>query len=449
LDEVASWTGHQPSAFSLQQRQFAVLVAWIVLGACKDPAPPGPSTQPIAVSGEATVLREAFGGDLGGWEPIDGSWQLRSDGDDRVLAQTATDRAFPVILWKSKRFSDVDVAVRLRPISGEVDASGGIAFRAQDGANYYVVRANSLEDNFRLYTVRDGNRRQIAGARLEKPEIGKWHRLRVVAVGDHIQAYLDERLLIDHRDGTFAEGWVGLWTKADAVTEFDDVEVRGIATAPDRTGSGSPVVAPPTKRSSEPAVSPPASRISWTFEDTEAGKLPNGWSAPVGRWSVAETESASRSARVLAQDATSASPIFNIAFVEASSYADVDLSVRLQSREGRIDQGGGVVWRAKDHRNYYIARYNPLEDNYRVYTVEDGRRRQIGSADVELDHRAWHTLRVKMVGDHIECFLNAQKHLDVRDGTFIEAGMIGLWTKADARTWFDELTVEHVSKNAD
>jgi len=437
-------TKHTPSLLDLlgdKARMAFVLLVFSLAGACKDPKPPASSTPPIAVRDDSTTLREAFSDGAEQWQHLEGSWQIRGAAESRVLAQTATNRAFPVTLWKSRRLEDVDVTVRFKPISGQIDASGGIVFRAQDGSNYYVVRANSLEDNFRLYTMIDGTRRQIAGTRIDPPALGKWHTLRVVAVGDHIQAYLNDRLLIDHRDGSFSEGWVGLWTKADAVTEFDDVVVRGSVTG------GAPEPSAPPAESAASAQPPstesqtPGSSRRWTFDEIEAGKLPDGFSAPAGTWRVETLQGASSGSRVLVQTASNRSPVFNVTLVEDSPHADVDISVRLRAREGRIDQGGGVVWRAKDARNYYIARFNPLEDNYRVYVVKNGRRRQLDSADVKLDHRAWHTLRVTMRGDHIECFLNGDKHLDVRDDTFTGAGMIGLWTKADAVTEFDDLSL--------
>lgn len=418
-----------------------LLAASLALTACKDPKPAGPGTTAIALGEDGVTLRETFSGSIEAWNPVEGSWQVRSAGGERVLAQTATDRPFPVTLWKERRFSDVDVTARFKPISGEIDASGGIVFRARDGANYYVVRANSLEDNFRLYTVIGGDRSKIAGAHIGEPKLGEWHTLRVIAVGDHIQAYLDDRLLLDHHDSTFSEGWVGLWTKADAVTEFDDVVVRGVATgaAPPKS-SGQADNNDPAEPPSEAAAEQTSNPSVRDFDEAQPGKLPEGWSAPVGDWQVETAEGAPSGTRVLVQRASNGSPIFNVALVDGSSHADVDIHVRLRARQGRIDQGGGVVWRAKDARNYYIARYNPLEDNLRVYTVKNGRRNQLQSADVRLNHDAWHTLRVKMVGDHIQCFLDGEKRLDVRDDTFADAGMVGLWTKADAVTEFDDLS---------
>jgi hypothetical protein len=120
--------------------------------------------------------------------------------------------------------------VRFRPISGKEDASGGIILRAKDGRNYFLVRANALENNFRLYTIVNGKRSTIASARVTEPKLGEWHRIRVVAKGPRIQAYLDDALLLDHEDKTFTGGWLGLWTKADSVTEFADLEATGVPT---------------------------------------------------------------------------------------------------------------------------------------------------------------------------------------------------------------------------
>ena len=111
--------------------------------------------------------------------------------------------------------------------SGKEDASGGIICRAKDGRNYLLVRANALENNFRLYSMVNGRRRTLASARVTEPKLGQWHRIRVVSKGPKIQAYLDDSLPLDHEYKAFPGGWVGLWTKADSVTEFADLEVTG------------------------------------------------------------------------------------------------------------------------------------------------------------------------------------------------------------------------------
>ena len=97
------------------------------------------------------------------------------------------------------------------------------------------------------------------------------------------------------------------------------------------------------------------------------------------------------------------------------------------------------MWRYKDAGNYYVARMNPLEDNYRVYKVVAGKRTQLGSVDVKVPAGQWHTLRVVQKADRIQCYLDGKSQLDVKDDTFPDAGKIGLWTKADAQTDFADL----------
>ncbi len=202
----------------------------VLLAACGNRPRGGDVSRITTPEKGAVTLRQGFDDAPADWEFVEGTWQRETRGGNGVLAQTATERVFPVALWKKARFSDMGISVRFKPISGWIDASGGIVFRARDGRNYYVVRANSLEDNFRLYTVIDGDRDQIASTKIDAPALGQWHTLRVVAVGSRLQAYLDDKLLIDHQDETFQTGWVGLWTKADAVTDFDDLVVKGIPT---------------------------------------------------------------------------------------------------------------------------------------------------------------------------------------------------------------------------
>jgi hypothetical protein len=133
--------------------------------------------------------------------------------------------------------------------------------------------------------------------------------------------------------------------------------------------------------------------------------------------------------------------VFNVLLADGAG-RDVELSVALRAQQGEIDQGGGLVWRAQDGASYYIARWNPLESNVRAYKVVAGKRQQLASADVELDPRAWHTLAVRMRGELIECELDGRQLLEARDATFAGAGRVGLWTKADARTLFDDLVLK-------
>ena len=135
---------------------------------------------------------------------------------------------------------------------------------------------------------------------------------------------------------------------------------------------------------------------------------------------------------------------FNLAMAEGTSYGDLDLSVAVRADLGKEDQGGGPIWRCRDEDNYYICRLNPLEGNFRVYRVLRGRRRQLESANADLASGRWYTVRVIMVGRHITCYLDGKKLLEADDDTFKRAGMVGLWTKADAVTAFDDLVASPV-----
>lgn len=175
---------------------------------------------------------------------------------------------------------------------------------------------------------------------------------------------------------------------------------------------------------------------AWHFDADPVGKIAPGFVGEVGTWEVVRDGEG----RVLAQRAKNSNPTFNVALVEGVEARDVDISVKIKAVAGELDQGGGLVWRARDAKNYYVARYNPLEENYRVYKVEAGKRTQLQSADVP-DEGGWRTLRVTMTGPRIRCFLDGKELLDVADSTFPEAGTIGLWSKADAQTYFDDLTL--------
>jgi hypothetical protein len=176
---------------------------------------------------------------------------------------------------------------------------------------------------------------------------------------------------------------------------------------------------------------------TWTFENDSPGAPPKGLTPGVGEWKVVATEKGG----VLAQSARNANALFNIALVDDTYARDVDVSVKLKAIAGEFDQGGGLVWRAKDTRNYYVARFNHKEDNFRVYKVVDGERSQpFQNANVK-HHDGWTVVRVTMKGDHIECFLDGKKYLDVRDLTFSDAGQIGVWSKSDAQSQFDDLTL--------
>lgn len=192
----------------------------------------------------------------------------------------------------------------------------------------------------------------------------------------------------------------------------------------------------------------PAPQSESNFDKDEAGRPPAGWgiaetkgSGKPGKWTVAKEDGAPSGPNVLKLETQAESGTFNLCVSEKSSFKDLDLRVRVKANGGKEDQGGGPIWRCRDENNYYICRINPLEGNFRVYKVEQGKRSQLASEKIETKTGQWYEVRAVMVGDKIECYVDGKKYLDATDGTFKEAGMVGLWTKADASSSFDNLTV--------
>jgi hypothetical protein len=191
-------------------------------------------------------------------------------------------------------------------------------------------------------------------------------------------------------------------------------------------------------------------QLVFKFSKDDAGKVPSGWKvAKTGKgegsvWKVVADETApSGSGYVLAQTAESPRPVFNICVADDAKYKDVELSVYFQAVAGKLDQGGGFVWRYRDNNNYYICRMNPLEDDYRVYKVVAGTRTQLGRKDgLKIKAGEWHKLKVKVKGNKMEGYLDGEKMWEITDETYKEAGKVGLWSKADAQTHFDEFRAE-------
>ena len=182
------------------------------------------------------------------------------------------------------------------------------------------------------------------------------------------------------------------------------------------------------------------SEKAWSFDSDKPGDIPAGLDVIAGEWRIVADPGAPSKPNVLTQLAKNPGAAFNIVLFGGASYTNVDMSVKMRAISGTEDQGGGLVWRAQDPQNYYIVRYNPLEDNYRLYKVARGRRIQLQSAGL-MHTEGWHLLHVTMAGDHIQCYYDNRKYLDVKDSTFREPGQIGLWTKADAQSHFDDWRV--------
>ena len=158
-------------------------------------------------------------------------WALIADPtatDGRAIAQVSKDRTdyrFPLAVYKPYSGKDVEVSVRFKPVAGTVDQAGGIAVRLSTPDDYYVARANALEDNVRFYRVVKCKREQLASANA-KVEPNQWHTLALTAEGDRFTVSFDGKALLSAEDETFADsGKVALWTKADSVTYFDTISI--------------------------------------------------------------------------------------------------------------------------------------------------------------------------------------------------------------------------------
>ena len=194
---------------------------------------------------------------------------------------------------------------------------------------------------------------------------------------------------------------------------------------------------------------PPTS--AWNFDREQPGTLPSKFSIgtlfdgrAAGEWQVLATERAKSPPHVLAQlMAKGAEHAYKITLIKGIVTSDLNLQVSFLPIQGRADMGGGLIWRAVDDRNYYLARANPLEQNIRVYRVEKGIRHLLENFNQTIDVRQWHTLQVTHQGCHVNIFFDGRQVLDLCEKTF-QTGMIGLWTKSDAVTYFDDLQFQQL-----
>jgi hypothetical protein len=185
------------------------------------------------------------------------------------------------------------------------------------------------------------------------------------------------------------------------------------------------------------------------FGKADAGKLPACWTADHAgygtgsEWEVVADDTApSGTGHVLTQTAASPKEFVSLCVVEDTNYQDVMASVAFKSVGGSNNRGGGIVWRYQDHDNYYLARLDMRDDNFRVYKVVSGRSIELGSRDaLTVPDDEWHILKIEMHGDHIRCYLDGTNHLDVHDATVKGKGKVGLWTRGNAQTEFDDFKV--------
>jgi hypothetical protein len=178
------------------------------------------------------------------------------------------------------------------------------------------------------------------------------------------------------------------------------------------------------------------------FDDAKIGAPPAGWTATQtgsgsAKWSVEKDDSAPSKPHVLKQ---SGEATFPVCIKDNTSLKDGFVAVKFKPVSGKEDQAGGVIWRCKDKDNYYIARANALEDNVTIYHTIGGRRVAFKSINTKVASGAWHTLRVDFAGKDFTVTFDGHKVIEASDGSFSDAGKVGVWTKADSVTLFDDFS---------
>ena len=178
------------------------------------------------------------------------------------------------------------------------------------------------------------------------------------------------------------------------------------------------------------------------FDDLKTGAPPPGWTATKTgsgqpKWTVEKDDTAPSKPNVLKQSGEATYPV---CLKDDTSLKDGFVEVKFKPISGKEDQAGGLVWRAKDSNNYYIARANALEYNVTIYHTVDGRRTEKKRTNMKVASNQWHTLRVDFQGNHFTVALDGKKAIDWNDDTFKAAGKVGVWTKADSVTLFDDFT---------
>ena len=185
-----------------------------------------------------------------------------------------------------------------------------------------------------------------------------------------------------------------------------------------------------------------ASMETVNFDDAAVGKPPAGWTATqtgtgTAQWAIVRDDTAPSKPNVLKQSGQATYPV---CLKDDTSVKDGFVEVKFKAVSGREDQAGGLIWRARDANNYYVARANALENNVTIYHTINGRRTERKRASVKVAANQWHTLRVDLQGSHFTVMLNGQNALEWDDETFKDPGKVGLWTKADSVTLFDDFT---------
>lgn len=191
--------------------------------------------------------------------------------------------------------------------------------------------------------------------------------------------------------------------------------------------------------------------ITFDFDNYPIGNLPLSWGqistgGGVAQWQILKDQSNNVLAQIHNENPGSH---FNLVINKEIEVKNIDLSVKIRAISGKKDQGGGLVWRYQDPQNYYVLRANPLENNVVLYKVEDGVRSDLPllgkgltyGIDVPVMGNGWHVLKVSVKEVLFTVYLDNKELFQVRDDTFEDAGKVGLWTKSDAVSYFDDFTI--------
>src|SRR6267142_385692 len=178
------------------------------------------------------------------------------------------------------------------------------------------------------------------------------------------------------------------------------------------------------------------------FDTFKIGEPPPGWAATKtgavqAKWTVEKDDTAPSKPNVLKQSGQATYPV---CIKEDTNLKDGFVEVKFKAVSGKEDQAGGLIWRARDSNNYYVARANALEDNVTIYDTVNGRRTERRRSNMKVAPNQWHTLRVDFNGSHFTVTFDGRKAIDWDDNTFKDAGKVGVWTKADSVTAFDDFS---------
>ena len=178
------------------------------------------------------------------------------------------------------------------------------------------------------------------------------------------------------------------------------------------------------------------------FDTFKIGEPPPGWNATKtgtgqAKWTIEKDDTAPSKPSVLKQSGVATFPV---CIKEDTNLKDGFVEVTFKPISGKEDQAGGLIWRAWDSNNYYVARANALEDNVTIYDTVNGRRTERKRTNVKVASNQWHTLRVDFQNNHFTVTLDGKKAIEWEDNTFKDAGKVGVWTKADSVTLFDDFT---------